>query len=129
MIRTLFIILALCFIPSLVLAGSIDLDYYYTTEMTDAAATVTRYVDTKDITDVIVTVSTDKGSTIVITPVLIRSDNAVVGPASDTTTIANGGDTIDATFSRIGSPKAKVVVTKTESGTTSGFCMTIRGIK
>lgn len=106
---------------------NIHLDAIQTTELTDAAATLTRFVDCSRVEDVVVDIKTNRATTVVITPVL-SDDNTYVGKASDTLTLTTGGGTERAIYSKIGSKRAKVVATKTEAGSTTGFRLLISGI-
>jgi len=98
-----------------------------TTELTDAAPTYTEFVDTRNIVDVFVDTVIDKGATVQIVPVLSSTDDTYLGEAPVATTIADGGGTDRTLYSRIMAPRAKIIITKTEAGTTSGFTVSIRG--
>jgi len=106
--------------------GSVQLDFT-DVELTDAVPTYTNIVNTQYINDVFVHTITDKGSTVSITPVLSDTDDTLLGPTPTATVIANGGGTDTTPFSRIMAPRAKITVTKTEAGTTSGFVVSVRG--
>jgi hypothetical protein len=116
-------------IASSAIAASTGLGNPYINELTDESPVVTRIIECIDVTDLIVFVTTDKGLTVTITPLPDYMDADVVGPVSDTLTIADGGGSDSAIYSRIGTPLAKIVVTKTEAGSTDGFNLTVRGIK
>lgn len=108
---------------------NITLESLYDTEITDAAATVTRYYDVSKVEDVVVDVTSDKGMTIVITPVLSSDDNTVLGKPSSTLTIPDLGATDRAIYSKIAAKRCQVLVTKTEAGTTSGFGLKVIGVQ
>lgn len=90
---------------------------------------LTIVVDSEKYTDVVVDVVTDKGTSIVITPVLNYSGNLINGEDSATTIIPNGGRAQRVIYSKISAPRCKVTVTKTESGSTSNFVLSIRGVE
>jgi hypothetical protein len=115
--------------PVFCTASSVDLWSLYQEELTDTSPIVTAIIDTKNVEDIMVDVVTDKGSTIVITPILNSSGTPVLTDPSDTVTISNGGGSERVVYSRIMAPRAKVVVTKTEAGDTSDFVLSIRGNK
>ena len=108
---------------------NLNLDALYTEELTDGAPSVTRIVGTPSVEDVIIDIITNKGLTAVITPILSDTDDSVLGKPSTTLTIAPGGGADRAIYSKISAKKAQVVVTKTESGSTSGFVLKISGIQ
>jgi hypothetical protein len=98
-----------------------------TTELTDAAPQYNAVVMTSGYQDLTVDVITDKGGTLIITPILDVDDEATLGAVSDTLTVADGGPSGRAIYASISAPKAKVLFTKTEAGTTSGFKVSVRG--
>lgn len=125
--KKIIIVFALSLVPMLSVAGTVNLDYHHTVELTDAVPSVTRIVECEKEKDLFAFVTIDKGATVVITPLILKDNDTVVGPVSTTLTFADGGGTDVALYSRIGTPRAKVVVTKTEAGTSSGFTLDIRG--
>ena len=127
--RLLIVLLALCVVGTTAIAytGTRQLADTNTTDLTDAAATLTQIVNTKDVKDLVVDITTDKGTTVVITPILSATDDTQVGPVSTTLTIADGGGTDRARYSNISAERAKIVVTKTEAGSTTSFFVSVRG--
>lgn len=127
--KRMILTLMLVFIVNAVFAfsGTVQLIDTNTTDLTDAAATLSQIVYTKNIADVVVDVTTDKGLTVVITPILSATDDTQLGPASTTLTIANGGGTDRARYTNISAERAKVVITKTEAGSTTSFLASVRG--
>lgn len=97
------------------------------TQLTDAAAIHTHIIDTKAAGSLVIDVIADKGLTVIVTPLPVESDNSVLGKASDTLTIADGGDTDRVIYTGIAAPRAKVVVTKTEAGSSTTYRLTARG--
>lgn len=107
-------------------AGSSLIDYSVT-ELTDGATQYNAVIFTVGYTDITVDVITDKGGTLIITPIIDVDDDTSLGKPSDTLTVADGGPSDRAIYSSISSPKAKILFTKTEAGTTSGFVLSVRG--
>lgn len=99
-----------------------------TTQLTDAAATHTFFVPTRGAGTVSVSVVSDKGLSVVIYPVLFDDDQTSLGKASDTGTIADGGGSDEFRYTNFAAPMAKVVITKTEAGSTTDYMATIRGL-
>jgi len=99
-----------------------------TVELTDAAPTYNAIVLTRDFQSVMVDVVSDKGGTLVIYPIPNSNDATVFGLVSDTLTVADGGPSDRGGYSNIAAPKAKILFTKTEAGTTSGFLIAVRGV-
>lgn len=97
--------------------------------MTDAAATRTYYFNTTNFSSVIFDIITTRGTTVVIYPLPLEGDLTVVGKASDTTTIADGGGTERTKYTDIAAPNIKVVVTKTQAGDTTNYLFSIHGVK
>lgn len=99
------------------------------TNMTDAAPTLTFTVQTKYTTDLVVDVTMDKGGNVIVYPILDVDDTSVQRAPSTTTTIAPGGGTGSAIYTKISAPYAKVVITKTEAGSTTNAFVSIRGLQ
>jgi len=124
--KKLILVLFLLSTASIAFADSVNLLYDPTIQLTDAEPTVTRYVQCNKVQDVYVWVESDKGLSIVITPVLDSQQN-ILGPPSSAEVIAPGGGSALAAYSYIGSTKAMVVVTKNEAGSTSTFNLYVTG--
>jgi len=108
-------------------AANFLLEDLNTTVLTDASSTYTTTVDTLASKDILVDIVATKGCTVVVTPVLNTDGTAIEGTDSDTGTVADGGSSGRFVYSDFGSPRAKVVVTKTELGDMTSFSLSIRG--
>lgn len=108
-------------------AGSLLLHYDDSTQLTDAAPSYTKIVGTRHINRLLVDVVSAKGCTVVITPLLSLSSDTELGKPSDTGTLANGGPAGRFAYANLAAPRARVVVTKTQAGSTTGFKLAIRG--
>ena len=99
-----------------------------TVVLTDGAATRTYIVGCGAVNDLAVFLLADKGCTLEVFPLPVVG-SAVSAKASETLTIADGGVTVynTARYSEIGSPRAKIVVTKTEAGDMTSYGFTARG--
>ena len=100
-----------------------------TTVLTDAEPTIEYTVNTLYITDIVVDLTVNKGTTLVITPLLDVDVLATAGPPSTTLTIPDLGGVGRAIYSKISAPYAKVTVTKTEAGSSTALFLSIRGIQ
>ena len=69
----------------------------------------------------------DKGGTVVVYPLPDVDDLTVLGEASTPLTIADDGESGRATYTRIAAPNAKIVITKTQAGSTTSYMLSIRG--
>jgi len=107
--------------------GSCLLEALSTTELTDGAAMATLIVPTQHVKDLVIDVVSDKGGSVVVTPLPDHDDTSVLGEASTTGTLTNGGPSGRFKYSDIAAPNTKVVFTKTEAGTTDGFTLSVRG--
>ena len=96
--------------------------------LTDAAATRTYIVGSGAVNDLLGFLLSDKGCTLTVYP-LPFVDSTQRGTASTVLTIADGGVTEAATwrYSELGTPRAEIVVTKTEAGSTTSYGFTARG--
>lgn len=108
---------------------TINLERLFSDELTDASPTLTEIVDCNTSENLYVDIVIDKGSTVVVTPIFDKTDDTAEGKPSATLTIADSGATERAVYSNIGSVRAKIVVTKTEAGSTSGFLCRISGFQ
>jgi len=97
------------------------------TLLTDASATFSQIVDTSNVATLVVDVNIDKGSTIVVTPVLSDTDDTRLGKASVTTTIPVSGSIERVIYNDVLSLRMKVVITKTEAGDATTTQITITG--
>ena len=97
--------------------------------VTDAVAVRNYYFNTSNFSSIIIDVITDKGTTIVVYPLPLEDDLTVVGKASDTTTIADGGDSERMKYTDIAAPNTKITVTKTEAGDMASYLFSVHGIK
>lgn len=100
---------------------------YDITNLTDEEPVRTHIVNTQGARDLMVAITSDKGCTIIITPIDNLDDNTALGKASNTGTIPDGGDSDRFLYASIASPKAQIVITKTESGDTASFRCIVRG--
>jgi len=98
-----------------------------TANLTDAVPTRTHIVNTKGIRDLMVAITSDKGCTVIITPIDDVDDETALGLVSSTGVVADGGSSNRFLYESITAPKARVVITKTESGSTTAFRCSIRG--
>ena len=96
--------------------------------LTDASPTRTYTIGTGAINDLVGFIRADKGCTLIVYPLPVL-DSDVRGKASTTLTIADGGVSVYEPwrYSEIGSPRADVVVTKTEAGDMTVYGFTARG--
>ena len=96
--------------------------------LTDAAATRTYIVGSGAVNDLLGFLLVDKGCTLTVYP-LPFVGSTQRGTASTVLTIADGGVTEAATwrYSELGTPRAEIVVVKTEAGSTASYGFTARG--
>jgi hypothetical protein len=95
-------------------------------EITDAVPLREHIVNTQLAHDLVVDVISDKNCDVVITPIIDIDDDTSSGGVSETGTVT-ADESARFVYSGIGAAKAKVSITKTGSGDTSGFCCVIRG--
>jgi hypothetical protein len=102
--------------------------------LTDANNTIDIVIDLEiyDITecyykDIVVDIVSDKGLSAVVYPVLNK--DLILGEASDTIDIPNGGGAIRAVYANAAVDKVKFTLEKIESGDMSNFICVIKGIK
>lgn len=98
-----------------------------TVVLTDAVTTRTHIVNTQGARDLMVAITSDKGCTVIVTPIDDLDDNTALGLASTTGTVADSGSSNRFLYESIAAPRAKVVITKTESGDMTSFRCSIRG--
>jgi hypothetical protein len=97
-------------------------------ELTDGAPTYNAVIVSEHYQDVIVDVVSDKGGTLVIYPIPDENNITSLGLVSDTLTVADGGPAGRGGYTKLASPRAKILFTKTEAGTTSGFKVIVHGV-
>lgn len=99
-----------------------------TVNLTDAAATRTYIVGAGAVNDLIGFLLSDKGCTLTVYPLPVVGSTQRA-TASTVLTIADGGVTESAPwrYSELGAPRAEIVVTKTEAGSTTSYGFTARG--
>lgn len=107
--------------------GARDIAPTWRTELTDGSPTATVITTTDLINNVVVDVLTDKGGTLTIIPLLDSDNLAVEGKPSDTLVIPAGGATVREGYTMIAAPNTKIIFTKTEVGTTTGFLLFVKG--
>ena len=108
--------------------GSRLLNTLFETELTDGSPTATITIRTDLVVDLVIDIVSDKGGSLVITPLPDDDDLLVLGEASTPLVIADLGETRRAIYTKISAPNSKIVFTKTEAGTTSGFLLSVRGL-
>jgi hypothetical protein len=108
--------------------GARDIAPAWRTELTDGSPVATITTTTDLVNDVIVDIITDKGGTLVITPLIDSDDLGVEGEPSTTLTIPVSGGVKRDSYTKIAAPNTKIVFTKTEAGTTSGFLLFVKGV-
>ena len=96
--------------------GSNLLDYPKSVPLTDASPTYSAYVQTDRITDFVLDINTDKGTTVVFTPILSETDLTKTREDSITGVVSDGGEKAPFTYSKLKAPQLLVTVTKTEAG-------------
>ncbi|KFZ25658.1 MAG: hypothetical protein KQ78_02151 [Candidatus Izimaplasma bacterium HR2] len=97
--------------------------------LTDAAATRDYYFNTTNFSSIIVDIITTRGATVIVYPLPLEDNLTVVGKASDTTTIADDGDSERVKYSDVAAPNTKIVVTKTQAGDMTNYVFSVHGIK
>lgn len=97
--------------------------------LTDASPTRDYYFNTTNFSSIVIDAVTDKGATVVATPLILENDLTVEGKASDVTTIADGGAAERMKYTDIAAPNTKVTVTKTEAGDMTTYVLSVHGIK
>lgn len=97
--------------------------------ITDTEGSRTYYFNTDNLSSIVIDIISDKGSTIVATPLLIQNDWSVEGKPSDTLTIASGGGVDKMKYSDVTAPNIKIVVTKTEGGDMASYTFSVHGLK
>ena len=97
--------------------------------MTDAAATREYYFNTTNFSSIIIDIITTRGATVIVYPLPLEDDLTVTGKASDTTTIADDGDSERIKYSDIAAPNTKVVVTKTQANDMTNYIFSVHGVK
>lgn len=97
--------------------------------LTDAAATREYYFNTTNFSSIIIDIITTRGATVIVYPLPLEDDLTVTGKASDTTTIADDGDSERIKYSDIAAPNTKVVVTKTQANDMTNYIFSVHGVK
>lgn len=96
--------------------------------LTDAAPSFTQIVNTQTARDLVVALVADKGCSVVITPLEDLDDDAALGKPGETGYLADGGGAERFIYEKIGAPRAKIVVTKTEAGDGAATLIRVRGL-
>lgn len=100
---------------------------YDTTNLTDDDPIRTHIVNTLGVRDLLTALTVDKGCTVIVTPIDDLDDDTALGKPSTTGVIADGGGSDRFLYVSIAAPRAQIVITKTESGSTTSFRCTVRG--
>lgn len=98
-----------------------------TTQLTDAAPTREQTIDTRGVSKLIVDVISDKGMRVTITRLPDHSNRLRIGAVYPSIVVSDGGGAEYGWVDVVGCPAVKITSTKTESGSSDSYFLSVRG--